>query len=62
MRVAGPTGAKPTMEQSVKRNSWTALGILGVRQLGPLLGGLLSLVAVILIAVRSTPTPSAGRA
>lgn len=52
LETRGPGGGKPTLEQAVKRNAWTALGLLG---LVPILGWLLSLLAqlaaVITIAV-----------
>ncbi|WP_324650408.1 RDD family protein [Georgenia sp. H159] len=52
LRTVGPTGGNPTLEQAAKRNAWTAIGVLGVIPfLGDLVSGLLSLVAVIAIAV-----------
>lgn len=52
LRVVGPNGGNPTMEEAVKRNIWAGLGILGVVPIiGGLVGSLASLVAVIMIAV-----------
>jgi uncharacterized RDD family membrane protein YckC len=58
LRVEGPTGGNPTMEQAIRRNIWTAFGILGiVPVLGALIGGLAELAAVILIAVNINSDP-----
>jgi len=52
LRVLGPEGGHPTTEQSLRRNCWLAFGILGVLPfIGGFLGGLASLVAVIMIAI-----------
>jgi uncharacterized RDD family membrane protein YckC len=52
LRVLGPDGGNPTMEQSFRRNIWMAAGLLGVLGvLGSTLSGLAQLVAVIMIAV-----------
>ena len=52
LRTTGPDGERPTLEEAVRRNIWTAFGILGVVPVvGGLLGGLATLVAVIAIAV-----------
>ncbi len=51
LETRGPGGGHPTMEQALKRNAWTALGILGAIPFVGFVGGLLSLVAVITIAV-----------
>lgn len=52
LKVQGPGGGNPTMAEAVKRNAWTALGILGiVPVIGGLAGALLQLAAVIYIAV-----------
>jgi len=52
LRVVGEGGGKPTIEESLKRNCWMALSLLGVVPLiGGLVGGLAQLVAVIMIAV-----------
>ena len=45
IRVVGPGGGNPTMEEAVKRNAWLALGVI------PILGGLLTLGAAIWIMV-----------
>ena len=52
LHTLGPAGGKPTVEQSMRRNIWVAAGILGVIPVvGSTLGGLLELVAVMMIAV-----------
>jgi uncharacterized RDD family membrane protein YckC len=52
LHVEGAGGAKPTVEESLKRNIWMALPLLGVIPLiGGLIGAIAQLVAVILIAV-----------
>ncbi|MPV49753.1 hypothetical protein GCG21_06980 [Pseudactinotalea sp. HY160] len=52
LRVHGPTSEKPTMSEAVKRNIWMAAGIAGIIPVvGSALGGIASLVAVIMIAV-----------
>ena len=59
LETRGPGGGPPTMEQALKRNAFTAIPALGVIPfLGPI-AGLLSLVAMITIAVtirRNTTT------
>jgi uncharacterized RDD family membrane protein YckC len=53
LSVRGPGGApKPTASQSAIRNSWTLLPII------PIIGGVLGVVAVILIAVTINGSPS----
>ena len=53
LRVHGPAGApKPTPAQSAIRNSWTLLPII------PLVGGLLGVVAIIVIAVTINGSPT----
>ena len=53
LHVRGPGGApKPTVQQSAIRNSWTLLNIV------PFIGGLLTLVAVIVIAVTINSSPT----
>jgi uncharacterized RDD family membrane protein YckC len=53
LSVHGPGGAaKPTAQQSAIRNSWTLLNII------PFVGGLLVLVAVIVIAVTINSSPT----
>jgi uncharacterized RDD family membrane protein YckC len=59
LRTVGPGGDRPTFEQALKRNAFTAIPILGVIPVVGFLSGLLSLVAVITIAVtinRNTAT------
>lgn len=52
LRTYGPDGtSNPTMEQALRRNIWSALGILGVVPFLGIIGGLAQLVAVIMIAV-----------
>lgn len=52
LQVIGPNGQHPTTEQSVKRNIYLLFGLAGIVPIiGSLLGGLASLVAVIMIAV-----------
>lgn len=51
LRVVGPGGGNPTMEQALKRNAWTALGVIGVIPFLGWLGGILSLAAAIAIIV-----------
>jgi uncharacterized RDD family membrane protein YckC len=53
LSVHGPGGApKPDIQQSAIRNSWTLLNIV------PFVGGLLSLVAIIVIAVTINSSPT----
>lgn len=52
IRTQGPDGAKPTMEQALKRNAWYALGII------PFLGGLAQLAVIIYIAVTINNSPN----
>jgi uncharacterized RDD family membrane protein YckC len=53
LSVHGPGGAlKPTAQQSAIRNSWTLLNII------PFVGGLLTLAAVIVIAVTINGSPT----
>jgi uncharacterized RDD family membrane protein YckC len=52
LHVLGPQGGNPTLEQALRRNIWVAFGVLGVVPvIGGLVGGLASLVAVIMIVV-----------
>lgn len=52
LHVEGAAGGKPTVQESVKRNIWMALPLLGIVPLiGGLIGSLAQLVAVIMIAV-----------
>jgi uncharacterized RDD family membrane protein YckC len=53
LSVHGPGGApKPTAQQSAIRNSWTLLNIV------PFVGGLLTLIAVVVIAVTINGSPT----
>lgn len=53
LRVHGPGGApKPTAQQAAIRNSWTLLPIV------PFVGGLLAFVAMIVIAVTISGSPT----
>jgi uncharacterized RDD family membrane protein YckC len=58
LQTQGPDGAKPTTEQSVRRNLWVALGILGVIPFLGIIGSLLELAAVIAIAVTISNSPT----
>lgn len=52
LKVENLAGAKPTMEQAIRRNAYFALSLLGIIPfLGGLISGLASLAAVIYIAV-----------
>lgn len=51
LETRGPDGGRPTMEQALKRNAFTAIGVLGVIPFLGFIAPLLSLVAVIMIAV-----------
>ena len=51
LRTTGPDGQNPTLEQALRRNLFTAIGVLGIIPIVGLFSGLLSLVAVIMIAV-----------
>jgi uncharacterized RDD family membrane protein YckC len=51
LRTTGPDGQNPTMEQALRRNIFTAIGIIAVVPLLGILSLPLQLVAVILIAV-----------
>jgi uncharacterized RDD family membrane protein YckC len=52
LSVHGPGGApKPTVQQSAIRNSWTLLPII------PFIGGLLGLIAIVVIAVTINSSP-----
>ncbi|MCV7151010.1 RDD family protein [Mycolicibacterium pyrenivorans] len=53
LSVRGPGGAaKPTVQQSAIRNSWTLLPIV------PFIGGLLGVVAIVVIAVTINGSPT----
>ena len=51
LKTTGPDGQNPTLEQAVRRNLFTAIGVLGVVPVLGVFAGLLSLVASIMIAV-----------
>lgn len=51
MRVTGPDGGNPATDVAAKRNVWMLLGII------PLVGGFLSLAAVIVIIVTIAQSP-----
>lgn len=51
LETRGPGGGHPTTQQALKRNAWTAIGIIGVIPFLGFIGSLLWLVAVITIAV-----------
>jgi len=52
LRVLGPAGGNPTLEQAVRRNIWMGFGIAGIIPiLGTFVGAVAELVAVIMIAV-----------
>lgn len=52
LAVRGPASPKPTASQSAIRNSWTLLPII------PFIGGLLGVVAIIIIAVTVSGSPT----
>ena len=52
LKTTGPDGQNPTLEQAIRRNLFTALGILGIVPfVGSLLSAVLSLTAIVRIAV-----------
>ncbi len=52
LQTQGPDGARPTLEQALRRNLWVALGVLGlVPVVGGFIGWLAELAAMIGIAV-----------
>lgn len=52
LRTVGPSGGNPTMEQALRRNIWVGFGIAGVVPVvGPAVGAIAELAAVIMIAV-----------
>ncbi len=52
LRTTGPDGQNPSLEQAIRRNLFTALGILGIIPIfGSLLSAMLSLAAIVLIAI-----------
>ena len=59
LQTQGPDGRTPTMDMALRRNAWAALGLLGVIPIvGGLIGGLAELVAVIMIAVTISNSPT----
>jgi uncharacterized RDD family membrane protein YckC len=62
LNVLGPQGGPLTLEQSVKRNFFYALGLLGLVPILGALSGFASLAAVIWVAVtiNSSPTGQGG--
>jgi len=51
LETRGPDGARPTMEQALRRNAFTAIGVLGAIPFLGFVSVLLSLAAVVMIAV-----------
>ena len=52
LRVVGPNGGNPTLEEAIKRNVWTAFSLAGIIPLiGSVIGGIGQLIAMIMIAV-----------
>lgn len=51
LETRGPAGGHPTFEQALKRNAFVAIGVLGIIPFLGFISGLLSLAAVIMIAV-----------
>jgi uncharacterized RDD family membrane protein YckC len=51
LKTQGPGGGNPSIEQALRRNAFTAIGILGIIPYVGFLGSLLSLAAVITIMV-----------
>ena len=51
LETRGPGGGHPTVEQAFKRNAFVAIGVIGVIPFLGFISGLLSLAAVIMIAV-----------
>jgi uncharacterized RDD family membrane protein YckC len=59
LQTRGPGGDRPTMQEALKRNAFTAIPILGVLPVLGAISGLLSLIAMVTIAVtihRNTTT------
>jgi len=52
LKTRGPGGQNPTMEEALKRNAWTGLGVLAIIPIvGGLIGSLAQLAAAIYIAI-----------
>lgn len=62
LRVVSAGGGNPTVSQSLRRNLWNLLGLLGIVPfVGGALGGLLQIAAVVLIAVGIANDPVSRR-
>ncbi|GAA2118789.1 hypothetical protein GCM10009843_11060 [Nocardioides bigeumensis] len=59
LRTTGPSGGNPTVEEAIRRNIFMAIGLLGVIPVLGWISGLVSLVAVIMIAVQINGDPIA---
>lgn len=57
LETRGPAGGRPTMEQAIKRNAFTAIGVLGIIPFLGIVASVLSLVAVVMIAVTISKDP-----
>lgn len=58
LHVESATGGNPTLQQALQRNIWLGATILGVIPLlGSIIGGIIELVAVIMIAVQINSDP-----
>jgi uncharacterized RDD family membrane protein YckC len=51
LETRGPSGGQPTMEQALRRNAFTAIPVLGIIPFVGFISGMLSLVAVVTIAM-----------
>lgn len=51
LQTQGPGGGNPTVEQALRRNAFTAIGVLGIIPFFGFIAGLLSLAAVVMVAV-----------
>ena len=58
LRVTGPGGGNPTLEESLRRNAWLALSLLGIIPVIGWLAGPAQLAVVVFIAVTISNTPS----
>ncbi len=61
LETRGPDGGRPSVEQALKRNAFTAIGILGIIPVLGFIAPLLSLAAVIMIAVTINNNPTTRR-
>ena len=57
LRTVGPGGGNPTVEEAARRNIFNAIGLLGLIPVVGWISGLVSLVAVIMIAVNINSDP-----